>query len=182
MFSNSSIDELYSLLSNSTNESMSIENIFLTQRLNRVFTYWEKNFDKTPKKLLIPLQHSLDYSPYYSILFRDKYRITLEIIMTAMKSLSSFLIYSAILQRDEPFGDTPDSKFIIHNLKLLNNTNEITLDLNSQQERTLLSHEFLDDLQIYIDAFEQVDGHQQVLYNGNEILKKSKQSKNNYFR
>jgi len=148
---------------------MTIENIFLTQRLNRVFNYWEKNIVKSPNKLLIPLQHSLDYSPYFSILFRDKYRITLELIMTAMKSLSSFLIYSAILQYDEPFGNNPDSRFLIHNLKLLNTTNEIILDLNSQHERTFLSHEFLGELQTYIDAFELANSRQQVLYNGKSI-------------
>jgi hypothetical protein len=151
------------------NESMTIENIFLTQRLNRLFTYWEKNVIQMPNKLLIPLQHSLDYSPYFSILFRDKYRIRLEIIMTAMKSLSSFLIYSAILQHDEPFGNIPDSRFLIHNLKLLNTTNEIILDLNSEHERTFLTHEFLGELQDYIDAFELANSHQQILYNGKLI-------------
>jgi hypothetical protein len=76
-----------------------------------------KNLDKLPNKLIIPLQHSLDYSLYYLILFRNKYRITLEVTMTAMKCLSSFLIYSAILQHDEPFGNTRDSRFLIHTLK-----------------------------------------------------------------
>lgn len=161
MIVDSSIDQLYSLLANSTNE-----NSFLTQRLIRVLTYWEKNFSQTPNKLLIPLQHPLDYSSYFSILFRDKYRITLELIMTAMKSFSSFLIYSAIFQHDEPFGSTPESRFLIHNLKLLNTTNEITLDLYPQHERTFLTHEFLGELQAYIDTFEQAGSRQQTLDNG----------------
>jgi hypothetical protein len=149
-----------------------IENIFLTQRLTRVFTYWEKNFSKTPTKLLIPLQHPLDYSSYFSILFRDKYRITLEIIMTAIKSFSSFLIYSAILQHDEPLGiNTPESRFLIHSLKLLNTTNEITLDLYPQHERTFLPHEFLGELQTYIDTLEQAGSRQQTLSNGKKVLR-----------
>jgi hypothetical protein len=77
-YSISAIHDLYSPLSNSTNESMTIEHIFPTQRLNRLFTYWEKNLIKFPNKLLIPVQHSLDYSLYYSIRFCDEYRITLE--------------------------------------------------------------------------------------------------------
>jgi hypothetical protein len=145
---------------------MNLENIFLTQRLTRIFTYWEKHLDKMPNKLLIPLQHSLDYSPYFSILFRDKYRITLELIMTAMKHLPSFLIYSAILQHDEPFDKTPESRLLVHNLTLLNTTNEINLDLNSQHERTLMLTEFLGDPLSHIDAFEQAGGHQKVLHTG----------------
>ncbi|CAF4165406.1 unnamed protein product, partial [Rotaria magnacalcarata] len=78
-----SIHQFYSLLSNVNYESMNIEHAFLTQRIKRIFNYWEKDLDKMPNKLLIPLQHSLDYSPYFSILFRDKYRIVLELIMAA---------------------------------------------------------------------------------------------------
>jgi hypothetical protein len=150
---------------------MPIEHVFLSQRLHRLFTYWEKNVAKLPNKLLIPLQHSLDYSSYFSILFRDKYRITIELITTAMKSSSSFLIYSAILQHDEPFGTTPDSRYLIHDLKLLNTTNEITLDLNPQHERTFLPHEFLGELQLYIDTFELANSRQQILHNGKLIRK-----------
>ncbi|CAF3111461.1 unnamed protein product [Rotaria sp. Silwood2] len=157
-----SIHQLYSLLSNSNHESMNIENVFLTQRIKRIFTHWETNLDKMPNKLLIPLQHSLDYSPYFSILFRDKYRITLELIMTAMKYLSSFLIYSAIFQYDKSLVTTSDSRFFIHNLKLLSTTNEITLDLDLQHERTVIPSEFLGELHIYVDAFEQGVGNQQL--------------------
>ena len=88
-------------------------------------------------------------------------------IMSIIKSSSSFLIYSAILQRDEPFGNTTDSRFLINNLKLLTTTNQITLDLNPQHERTILPSEFLGELHLYIDTFEQAGGHQQVLDNGN---------------
>jgi hypothetical protein len=148
---------------------MNIENIFLKQRLNSIFTYWEKHVDKMPNKLIIPLQHSLDFTPYFSFMFRDKYRITLQLIMSAMKSFSSFLIYSAILQRDEPFGNTTDSRFLIHSFKLLNTTNKITLDLNPQHERTFLPSEFIGELHMYADTFEQGGAHQQVLHNGKLI-------------
>lgn len=164
-----SIHELYSLISNPIDQTMSMENIFLTKRLHRLFTYWEKNLTKLSNKLIIPLQHSLDYSSYFSILFRDKYRITLELIMTAMQSLSSFLIYSAILQYDEPYSNTPDSRFLIHDLRLLNKTNQIILPFNRQHERTILTHEFLGDLQLYIDSLEVANSRQQVLFNGKII-------------
>ena len=148
---------------------MNIENIFLKQRLNNIFTYWEKHLDKMPNKLIIPLQHSLDITPYFSLMFHDKYRLTLQLIMSAMKSFSSFLIYSASLQRDEPFGNTTDSRFLIHSFKLLNTTNKITLDLNPQQERTFLPSEFLGELHMYTDFFEQAGARQQVLHNGKLI-------------
>ncbi len=67
----------------------------------------------------------------------------LNVIMAAMKCLSSFLIYSAILQHDEPFGTTPDSRFLIDTLKLLNTTNEIILDLKAEHECAFLAHQFL---------------------------------------
>jgi hypothetical protein len=150
---------------------MTIENTFLTQRLTRVFTYWEKNFPKTTNKLLIPLQHPLDYSSYFSILFRDKYRITLELIMTAIKSFSSFLVYSATFQHDERSSSIPEGRFLIHNLKRLNATNQLTLDLHPQHERTFLPHEFLSDIQVYIDTFEQADSHHRTLSNGTKVLR-----------
>jgi hypothetical protein len=159
-----------------------LENIFLTKRLNRLFTYWEKNVDKMPNKIIIPLQHPVDYSPYFSILFRDKYRITLELIMSAMKPLSSFLIYSSILQHDEPFGKTPDARFLLHSFKLLNTTNDITLDLNPQHERTILPTEFLGELHAYIDTFEQAGAHPQVLYNGKCSYSDPKLNLNTHFR
>jgi len=145
---------------------MTIENIFQTQRLNNIFTYWNDHLDKMPNKLIIPLQHSLDYSPYFSILFRDRYRILLELIMAATEHFSSFLIYSAILQHDEPFGKTTDSRLLVNHLKLLNITNELILDLNSQHERTVIPNEFLGELHMYIDTFEQSGGRQQVLHTG----------------
>ncbi|CAF3656100.1 unnamed protein product [Rotaria sp. Silwood1] len=165
-----SIHQLYSLLSISNYNSMNIEHIFLIQRIKRIFNYWEKNFDKMPNKLLIPLQHSLDYSPYFSILFRDKYRIILELILTAIKYSSSFLIYTAIFQYDKSLINTSDSRFFIHNLKLLNNINKITLDLNLQHERTVLPNEFLGELHVYVDAFEQGVNHQQLLNNDNNKI------------
>ncbi|CAF1142206.1 unnamed protein product [Rotaria sordida] len=166
-----SIHQFYSLLSNSNYELMNIENIFLIQRIKRIFTYWEKNLDKMPNKLIIPFQHSLDYSPYFSILFRDKYRITFELIIKAMKYLSSFLIYSAIFQYDKSLVNRSNSRFFIHDLKLLNPTNEITLDLNSQHERTVIPNEFLGELHIYVDAFEQGVSQQQLLNNDNIIFR-----------
>ncbi|CAF4346471.1 unnamed protein product, partial [Adineta steineri] len=147
---------------------MNIQNIFLTQRLNHIFTYWEKNLDKMPSKILIPIQHSLDYTPFFSMLFRDKYRTILQLITTTLKQLSSsssFLIYSAILQQDEPFGNTTDSRLLINNLKLLNTTNDFILDLNIQHERTVIPNEVLGELHMYIDAYEQSGGRQQTLSN-----------------
>ncbi|CAF1101276.1 unnamed protein product [Adineta steineri] len=170
----SSTHEFYSLLSKSNNNSMNIQNIFLTQRLNHIFTYWEKNLDKMPSKILIPIQHSLDYTPFFSMLFRDKYRTILQLITTTLKQLSSsssFLIYSAILQQDEPFGNTTDSRLLINNLKLLNTTNDFILDLNIQHERTVIPNEVLGELHMYIDAYEQSGGRQQTLANGNVVYR-----------
>ena len=166
---NSSIDQLYSLLTNPIDQTMTMEKIFLTKRLRRVLNYWSKNLARSPSKLLIPLQHSLDYSSYFSILFRDRYRLALELISTAVSSSSSFLVYSAVIQRDEPSTITPESRYLLHSFKLLNTTHEFTLTLPPQLERTFLPHEFLGDLQVYIDTFEQASHHQQLLYNGQSI-------------
>ena len=152
------------------NESINIENIFLIQRLKRIFTYWEKNIDIMPNKLLIPLQHSLDYSPYFSILFRKKYRRILELIMTTIKYLSSFLIYSAIFQYDKSLINPIEPRYIIHNLKLLNTTNQIVLNFYAQHERTVNApNEFLGELHTYNDAFEQSSGQQSIFNDGNFI-------------
>lgn len=165
-----SIHDLYTLISDPTDLIMPIEHTFLTQRLHRLFHYWEKNLSKLSTKLIIPLQHSLDYSSYFSLLFHDKYRLTLELIMTVIKSFSSFLIYSAILQYDEPFDTTPDSRYLIHHLQLLNKTNQITLSLNLEHERTILPHEFLGELQLYIDTLELANSHQKILFNGKKSV------------
>ena len=47
-----------------------------------------------------------------------------------------------------------------------NSTNQITLDLNSQHERTFLPSEFLGELHAYNDIFEQSLSQQQILDNG----------------
>ncbi|CAF3200686.1 unnamed protein product [Rotaria socialis] len=166
-----SIHQFYSLLSNVNYESMNIEHVFLTQRIKRIFNYWEKNLDKMPNKLLIPLQHPLDYSPYFSILFRDKYRIILELIMAAMKYLSSFLICSAIFQYDRSSVNAVDSRFLIRDIKLLSKTNKITLDLTSQHERTVIPNEFLGELHTYVYAFEHNGGKQHGLNTDNSIFR-----------
>ncbi|CAF3913687.1 unnamed protein product [Rotaria sp. Silwood1] len=81
-----------------------------------------------PTKLIIPFQDSLDDSSYFSHLFRAKYRIMFELIMSALKYFSSFLMYSATFQ----IKSSSDSKFFIRNMKLLNSTNKITIDINSE--------------------------------------------------
>ena len=168
---NSSINQLYSLLSNPIDQTMTMEKIFLTQRLRRVLTYWKNNLIRSPSKLLIPLQHPLDYSSYFSILFRDRYRLALELITTVIQSFpSSFLVYSAVIQRDEPSGITSDSRYLLHSLHLLNTTNEFTLNFPLRHERTFLPNEFLGNLQIYNDTFEQGSHHQELLYNGQSTL------------
>ncbi|CAF3808440.1 unnamed protein product [Rotaria sp. Silwood1] len=60
-----------------------------------------------PTKLIIPFQDSLDDSSYFSHLFRAKYRIMFELIMSALKYFSSFLMYSATFQikTDPTFHD-----------------------------------------------------------------------------
>ncbi|CAF1548134.1 unnamed protein product, partial [Rotaria sp. Silwood1] len=104
-----------------------------------------------PTKLIIPLQHSLDDSSYFSHLFRDKYRIIFELIISALKYFSTFLMYSATFQ----IKSSSDSKFFIRNMKLLNSTNKITIDLNSEHQRTVLINEFFGELDAYIDAVEE---------------------------
>lgn len=135
---------------------MNIEHIFQSQRLRQIFSYWEKNLNQMPKKLLIPLQNPVDYSPYFSILFRDKYRLALQIIMTALKYSSSLLAYSAMFQYEKSVDDPSESRFLIHHVKLLNTTNKITLDLHPQHERTIIPSEFLGELNSYIDTFEPI--------------------------
>jgi hypothetical protein len=49
---------------------------------------------------------------------------------------------------------------------LLNITNELILDLNSQHERTVIPNDFLGELHMYIDTFEQSGARQQVLHTG----------------
>ncbi|UJR08135.1 hypothetical protein I4U23_012411 [Adineta vaga] len=166
-----SIQQLISLLSKPRNHLMTIENIFLSQRLQRIFTYWENNPLKMPTKLIIPIQHPVDYSPYFSMLFRDKYRTIIEILMTAMKPCFSFLVYSATLQHDEPFGKRADSRLLIHSLELLNTTDQFTLDLDVQHERTIIPNEILGELHMYIDSFEQAGGRQQVVPTGEQIFR-----------
>ncbi|CAF4094323.1 unnamed protein product [Rotaria sordida] len=74
--------------------NQNLEPIYPTNSTN-IFLFG-KNLNKMPTKLIIPFQHSLDDSPYFSYLFHDKYRITFELIKPAMKYFPSFLIYSAI--------------------------------------------------------------------------------------
>lgn len=160
----SSINQLYSLLSNPIDQIMTMEKIFLIQRLRRVLTYWKNHPIRSPNKLLIPLQHPLDYSSYFSLLFRDRYRLALQLLISAVQS--SFLIYSAVIQRDEPSGTTSDSRFVLHSLHLLNTIDEFTLNFPLRHERTFLPHEFLGDLQVYNDTFEQGSHHPETLANG----------------
>jgi hypothetical protein len=145
--------------------SMTIENSFLVRRLTQLLTHWQKNLPKMPSKLLLPLQDPSDSSPYFSVLFREKYRRTLELIRTAATS-SSFLIYSAIFQHNEALNPSSKSRYFVHHLALLNPTDRITLDLPRRHERTVSTHEFLGDLHPYIDAVEQLDSHPHVIPTG----------------
>ncbi|CAF4014300.1 unnamed protein product [Rotaria sp. Silwood1] len=146
-----SIHELYSLIWKTNSYSTNLKTIFETQRIQQIFSFWEKNLNKMPTKLIIPLQHSLDDSSYFSHLFRDKYRIIFELIISALKYFSTFLMYSATFQ----IKSSSDSKFFIRNMKLLNSTNKITIDLNSEHQRTVLINEFFGELDAYIDAVEE---------------------------
>ncbi|CAF0989176.1 unnamed protein product [Adineta ricciae] len=166
-----SIQQLISLLSKPKNHSQTMENIFLSQRLQRIFTYWETNLDKMPTKLVIPIQHSLDYSSYFSILFRDRYRTIIEILTRAIQQFSSFLVYSATLQHEAPFGDRTDSRLVVHSLTMLNTVNQIALRFDSDHERTIVPNEVLGELHMYIDSFEQAGGRQQVLSNGITVFR-----------
>lgn len=138
----------------------------MAQRIKRILTYWQNNLDKMPNKLLISLQNPVDYSPYYSILFRDKYRIILDLILSTMKYFPSFLIYSATFQYDKSLVHGSNSRYFIHEFNLLNKSNQIVLDLNATHERTVLPNEFLGDLHLYTHEFEKYGGEQEILNNG----------------
>ncbi|CAF1399606.1 unnamed protein product [Rotaria sordida] len=146
-----SIDELYSLLWKTNSYSTNLKTIFEIQQIQRIFSFWKKNVNKMPTKLIIPLQHPLDDSPYFSYLFREKYRIIFELIISTMKYFSSFLIYSATFQ----MKNSSNSIFIIRNIKLLNSINEITINLDSEYQQTVLTNEFLGELDSYVDAVEE---------------------------
>ena len=139
-----SIDQFHSLLSSQVH----LDTLVPNPRLTRLFTYWQRHLPLMPTKLLLPLQHPLDYSPYYSLLFRHRYRQTLEFVQTALHSFPSFLTYSAILQQDP----TDDSRWSLDHLTLLSSTKNITLTFPVQHKRIALPSEFLGDLHQYTDA------------------------------
>lgn len=164
----SAIHELFSLLAQPTNRSSSIDNVFLAQRLHPIFAHWEQHPNAMPTKLLLPIQHPLDYSPYFSMLFRDRYRSIIEVVTTAMRRFSTFLVYSATLQHDDAFGNKQDSRLLVHTLRLLNTSEQFILTMDPQHERTVVQNEILGELHAYIDSFQQAGGRQQVLHTGKQ--------------
>jgi len=143
---NQSIDDFYSLFS--TNESNSIEKFFLKKRLMRLLSYWQNHLDRLPKKLIIPIQEPFDYSSYYSTLFRQKYRRFFDALFSTIRSIGLFFVYSCSLRMSS-------TRFFIDKLKFLTKTSQFHLDFPSEHQRTILPTEFLGELRLYNERFDE---------------------------
>lgn len=161
MVKSPSIDHFYSLLSQSVPPSFNVETHLRLQRLRRLFLYWQNHLQRMPTKLLIPLQHPFDYSPYFSLLFREKYRLTLQFIQLVLQSFSSsFLVYSGQFQKEF----SSETRLFVHHLTLFNASSNIALNFDSEHQRTVLPNEFLGELYLYNDAFEQMTNRSHSQY------------------
>ena len=110
-----------------------------------------------PIKLIIPLQSPYDYSPYFSILFREKYRHILQAIRTSLRSTTHFLLYSATLHQEKHKNNEHDLRLFVRQLRLLDSTyHGLTLKFDQEHERTVLFNEFLGDLHLYLGAFNDI--------------------------
>lgn len=133
--------------------------------LNDLLDFWIENNKQLPSKLVIPLQHPWDYSPYFTLLYRERTRQILDLIRQVLNARSTFLLYSAILQQDQYPTENIDNRLVLHKFVLLNSTqSDLALKFDEQQERTMNSTEFLGDLHVYLDALDAISPAQQGLF------------------